>query len=132
MTCISDTPPSRIKLHLPGVKVTHGVWLELFFFKKSTPKHPGRSAAAGGEPAGSCPEGVGVEVCSRVAESDSKCCRTPTTLRFTSPGAALMTLTGCHGRSRDDAANDTGFSLHAVSAAAEERLRQHSQQNTRS
>lgn len=31
-----------------------------------------------------------------------------------------MTLTGCHGRSRDDAANDTGFSLHAVSAEVEE------------
>lgn len=34
-----------------------------------------------------------------------------------------MTLTGCHGRSRDDAANDTGFLLHAASAEAEERSR---------
>lgn len=45
------------------------------------------------------------------------------TLRFNSHRAALMTLTGCHGRSRDDAANDTGFLLHAASAEVEERSR---------
>lgn len=85
-----------------------GFWLELFS------KAQTNIAAAALQLERSRPEEVGVDVCGGATKSR------PTPLYFTSPGAVLMTLTGCHGRSRDDAANDTGFLLHAVSAEVEQ------------